>query len=135
MKIIALDFGARRIGLAIGDTDVGVAASRDFLTNDADTIENITELVERESIDKILIGLPRGLQHETAQTEVTRDFAKKLDAKVSIPLKFIDERFTSRIAEANLQTAEINSRKQKSLVDSEAARIILQEYLDESEVT
>lgn len=130
MKILALDFGNKRIGLAIGDSDIGVAAARYFLPNDGDTLETLVKLIKSERVKKILIGLPRGLQQETEQTKLTREFANELDAKISIPIEFIDERFTSRIAESNLQTAEIDSRKQKNLVDSEAARIILQEYLD-----
>jgi len=130
MKILALDFGERRIGVAVGDSEVGVAAARDFLANDGDALENLVELIENEQIENVLFGLPLGFRAETEQTASARDFAEQLDAKIAIPLEFIDERFTSRIATSNLQAADLDSREQKNLVDSESARIILQEYLD-----
>jgi len=130
MKLLALDFGERRIGIALGESEIGVAAARNFLANDGDALANLVELIERESIDKILFGLPRGFRAETKQTASTRNFAGKLDAKIEIPLEFVDERFTSKIAESNLRAAGENSRAQKNLIDSESARIILQEYFD-----
>ena len=130
MKLLALDFGGRRIGVAVGDSEIGVANARPFLLNDGDALDNLVELIEREGIEKILIGLPRGFREETQQTDIVRKFAEQLDAKIAIPLEFVDERFTSKIATSNLQTANLNSREQKNLVDSESARIILQEFFD-----
>ncbi|MCF7845948.1 MAG: Holliday junction resolvase RuvX [Candidatus Peribacteraceae bacterium] len=130
MKLLALDFGEKRIGIAVGDSKIGVAAARDFLVNDGDALTNLVELVEQENIEKILFGLPLGFREETEQTHQARTFAESLDAKVAVPLEFIDERFTTKLAEKNLQNANLNSREQKNLVDSESARIILQEYLD-----
>ncbi len=130
MKILALDFGEKRIGAAVGDSKIGVAAARNFLANNTDIFETIAKLVDREKITKILVGLPRGFSGETEQTKSARKFAMELGSKTSATVELIDERFTSRIAEANLQAADKNSRKQKSLIDSESARIILQEYLD-----
>lgn len=130
MKMLALDFGGQRIGVAVGDAEIGVANARPFLLNDVDALDNLVELIEREGIEKILIGLPRGFREETEQTGIVRKFAANLDAKIAIPLEFVDERFTSKIATSNLQTANLNSREQKNLVDSESARIILQEFFD-----
>ena len=130
MKILALDFGEKRIGLAVGDLEIGVAAARNFLANNANIFETITKLVNYEKVTKILVGLPRGFSGETKQTKLARDFAKKLEAKVSATVELADERFTSRIAKANLQIVGKKFRRQKKLIDSEAARIILQEYFD-----
>ncbi len=130
MKLLALDFGKKRIGVAAGDSKIGVAAARNFLENNSEIFENLAELVKRENVEKILVGLPRGLQGETKQTNAARDFAAKLNVETDAIVELVDERFTSRIAGANLQAAGKNSRQQKNLVDSESARIILQEYLD-----
>ncbi|MCF7836677.1 Holliday junction resolvase RuvX [Candidatus Gracilibacteria bacterium] len=130
MKILALDFGGRRVGVAFGDSEIGVAAARNFLVNNSDLLDNLAELVEQDKIEKILVGLPLGFSGETRQTNSTRDFVKKLEAKVAVAIELVDERFTSKIAETNLHAAGENSRQQKTLVDSESARIILQEYLD-----
>ena len=130
MKILAIDFGAKRVGIALGDSEIGVAAARPFLLNDIDLLDNLIELIEREGIEKILFGLPLGLRGETEQTAVAREFAQGLDSKIEIPLEFVDERFTSKIASQNLHSAELDSREQKNLLDSESARIILQEFFD-----
>ncbi len=131
MKILALDFGEKRIGIAIGDPEVGVAAARDFLENSSDVFENLIDLIGQDNVEQILIGLPYGLSGgETEQTKSAREFAAELESKTATKIELVDERFTSRIATSNLQAAGENSRKQKSLVDSEAARIMLQEYLD-----
>ncbi|MFH0834000.1 MAG: Holliday junction resolvase RuvX [Patescibacteria group bacterium] len=132
MKILALDFGEKRIGIAVGDSEIGVANARAFLVNDGDALENLRELAERERVEKILLGLPLGLNGETEQTKSARAFAKKLDAKIAVPIEFIDERFTSKIAAANLRSAGENSRAQKTLVDSESARVLLQEHFDKN---
>ncbi len=130
MKILALDFGEQKIGIALGNTKIGIAAARDFLENNSKILETLAELIEQENIEKILIGLPLGLSGKTQQTERTHNFAKELETKISVSIELVDERFTSRIAEANLRAAGKNSRKQKNLIDSESARIILQEYFD-----
>ncbi|MFH0776042.1 MAG: Holliday junction resolvase RuvX [Patescibacteria group bacterium] len=132
MKMLALDFGEKRIGLAVGDSTIGVAAARSFLINDAEIFVNLAKLVEHEGITKILVGLPLGLKNETAQTRSARAFAAKLDAKVAATVELLDERFTSKIAAANLRSAGENARAQKTRVDSESARIILQEYFDKN---
>ena len=130
MKLLALDFGEKRIGVAIGDSKIGVAAARNFLANNQKVFENLAELVEREEVKKIIVGLPRGFSRETQQTKAAREFVKKMKNKIPVEIEFADERFTSRIAKMNLQTSGKSSREQKGWVDSEAARIILQEYLD-----
>lgn len=130
MKILSLDFGAKRIGVAIADTEIGVANVRPFLMNDTEVTENLAAICERSGVEKIIVGLPRGLQGETRQTTLARDFAATLDQKFPVPIELADERFTSKLAGQNLQAGGVDSRKQKNLIDSEAARIILQEYLD-----
>ncbi|MBU1089434.1 Holliday junction resolvase RuvX [Patescibacteria group bacterium] len=130
MKILALDFGEKRIGLAAGDSKIGVAAARNFLANNSEIFKTLAELVKRDGVERILVGLPRGFHSETRETKDARKFARRLQAKTAAKVELADERFTSRIAEANLRAAGEDSRQQKNLIDSEAARIILQEYFD-----
>ena len=133
MKLLALDFGGRRIGVAAGDSEIGVANARNFLVNDGEIFENLRELVEREGAGKVLVGLPLGFSGETEQTKLAREFAAELDSKIAATVELADERFTTRLAERNLRSANFDSREQKNLVDSESARIILQEYFDSNE--
>jgi putative Holliday junction resolvase len=129
MKIAALDFGEAKIGVAIGDSKVGIASPRNFLVNNAQLIETLVNFCAAEKVEKIIVGIPHGFRGETAQTQSVREFAKKLETK-GIVVEFLDERFTSKLAEANLHEDNLNSRKQKTRIDSEAARIILQDYFD-----
>lgn len=129
MKIAALDFGEAKVGVAIGDSKIGIASPRNFLVNDRKLIEMLVDFFAAEKVEKVIVGIPHGFRGETPQTQSVRDFAEKL-AKQGIVVEFLDERFTSKLAEANLYAGNLDSRQQKTRIDSEAARIILQDYFD-----
>lgn len=129
MKIAALDFGEAKVGVAIGDSKVGIASPRNFLVNDRKLIETLVDFCAAEKVEKLILGIPHGFRGETPQTQSVREFAKKLEEK-RIAVEFLDERFTSKLAQQNLHEDNLNSRKQKTRIDSEAARIILQDYFD-----
>ncbi len=131
MKVLALDVGSRRIGIALGDTTLGVALARAFLPHDKKALEKLVELIQTEKIAKVLIGLPVNLEgNETNQTIDTDLFAQDLRNQIKIPIEFVDERFTSILAHANLRAADIRTKHHRPLVDSESARILLQTYFD-----
>jgi putative Holliday junction resolvase len=131
MKILALDFGEAKVGVAIGESKIGIASPRDFFVNDKQLIETLVDFCKAEKVEKVIVGIPHGFRGETAQTQSVREFAEKLE-KQGIVVEFLDERFTSKLAEINLREAKLDSRKQKTKIDSEAARIILQDYFDMS---
>ena len=82
---------------------------------------------------RIIIGIPIGFKGESAQTRNIKEFSAKLNENIEIPIIEINEVFTSKMAEENLLQAGVKSRDIKEFVDQEAARIILQDYLDKNQ--
>lgn len=127
-KLLALDVGTRRIGVAEGDGMLRIAHPITTIIVDGTEVEKLTALVGEIQPEKIIVGFPRNQAGEpTNQTAVVEAFAKRLE-KLAIPIVFQDESLTSVIAEQRL-----NERKRtytKEMIDSEAAALILQDYLE-----
>ncbi|MCK5332825.1 Holliday junction resolvase RuvX [Candidatus Parcubacteria bacterium] len=132
MKILAIDYGDRKIGLAISDENQKLASR--LLTLENKTLEksvfSIKDIITKENIGEILIGIPVGLKMESEQARKTEKFITFLKEEITIPFQTINEVFTSRIAEENLLLAGVKRENFREVIDQEAARIILQEYLD-----
>lgn len=130
MKILGIDYGDKKIGLAISD-ETGKLASR-FLTLGNKSLEGLAEAIKKiiseKNIEKIIVGVPVGFRGASDQTKKTRKFAAELKKHIKIPLIESNEVFTSKMAEENLRKA--GAKNIKEIVDQEAARIILQDYLD-----
>ncbi len=134
-KVLALDYGTKRIGIAISDELRLLAFSRGIITNSASAIKEIITLIEKENIGTVLLGVPKTLSG--GESEMTKEVLKFRNSLASalpngIELQTRDERLTSLIAETNIRSRQLpkKKREQKSLRDEEAARILLQEYLD-----
>ncbi len=132
MRILSIDYGEKKIGLAISDRSGRLA--RRFLTLEnkslKDSVEKIGNIVTRKNIGEIVVGLPIGLKTESEQTQKTNDFINHLAKRIDIPIIRVNEVFTSKMAEENLREAGVKKKEIKKIIDQEAARIILQEYLD-----
>lgn len=116
MNILAVDFGTKHIGLAWCDTAIGVILPFGQVKKD-----ELAELIKKEKIDKVVIGLPIGLDgRENANTGRVREFAAELRKEIAAPVEFFDERFSSQAAD---RLAGDVSR------DEKAAAIILEDYL------
>jgi putative holliday junction resolvase len=137
-KYLAIDYGEKRIGIAISDIDKSIAFPRDHILNDNKLLQKILVLIKEETIDRIILGYPINLKSEkTPQTLKVEDFKNELeqflsgkDIKAEIIL--FDERLTSSIAESYMTEMGLKKsrRQEKGLVDSIAAQILLQGYLD-----
>lgn len=136
MKILGIDYGDKRIGLAISDENEKLASRFLTLENKSlkNSIEEIKNIIIKKSIKKIIIGLPFGLKTESEQTQKTNNFINYLIKEVDIPVKKINEVFTSKMAKENLRNAGIKKEELKEIIDQEAARIILQDYLDNKDI-
>ncbi len=133
VKVLALDYGTVRIGIAIADTTIGIAHVRDFLGNNNEFWNNLDKLCTTEKIEQILVGQPRTLAGDfSAQTKQVATFVNKLKTKLTLPVGQIDERLSTISAANNLTEAGIKTKDQKNLIDSEAARIFLQAWLDKT---
>lgn len=133
MRVLGLDYGDRRIGVAICD-ELGMTA-RGLATvirknRDAD-LAAIAGLVERFGVDKIIIGYPLRLDgSEGIQCDKVNRFARRLEARLSMPVIRWDETFSTQEAEELLRETGMRREKKRATVDRVAACIILQGYLD-----
>lgn len=129
MKILALDYGKARVGLAVGDEETRVAVGKGILEglSQNNLIEKIRAIVNLEQVDKVLVGLPLNMDgEETEMTQEVKLFVEKLRDNLEAPVQTIDERLTSKMAD-NLLREKKGEKKQ----DQVAAQIFLQSYLDQ----
>ncbi|MEW6448218.1 MAG: Holliday junction resolvase RuvX [Bacillota bacterium] len=132
MRVLGLDVGERRIGLAVSDP-LGITAqglgvlNRGKLNED---VEQLQALVRKYEIEEIVVGLPRALDGGMGpQAQKVAEFASLLEKK-GIKVKFWDERFTTSAAERYLIEADVSREKRRRVIDKTAAVLILQSYLD-----
>lgn len=127
-SIVCLDIGEKRIGVAVGDSDVRIAIPFETVEVDGNEIRAISDIINQEKAQIIVIGYPRNQSGETtAQTKLVEEFASKL-SDIAPKIVFQDESLTSVIAEQQLAT--YNRPYSKADIDSQAASIILQDYLE-----
>lgn len=132
--ILAFDFGANKIGVAVGNTETGTASPLALVcaASGAARLEKIEALVREWNPGKLIVGLPVTLEGaENEMTRRARRFARQLAARFRLPVDFADERLTSVVAEERLREGARGGQKYKDLVHAAAAQIILQSYLDE----
>jgi putative Holliday junction resolvase len=128
-KLIALDVGEARIGVAVADTAVRIAVPYGAIEVDGTELQEIAAIVVREDTDVIVVGYPRNQSGEvTAQTSYVEQFAEGLKDMAS-EVVFQDESLTSVMAEQRLQAR--GGSYTKGDIDAEAAVIILQDYIEE----
>ena len=133
MRKMALDYGEVRIGIAFSDLLNIIANGYETYTRkDLETdLEYLNKLCVEKQVDTIVLGLPINMDGtEGERAEATREFAKKLQEKTNLPIKFLDERLTSVSAEKLLIEADMRREKRKQVIDKISATIILQNYLD-----
>jgi len=129
-RVLALDVGNKRIGVAYSDP-LGISANPlPFIQNDEKVFEKIKKIINEYNIGKIVVGLPLTLKGEEGeQAKITKEFVEELKKHISLPVEFVDERFTTSLAERHLkETTKKSKRKQK--LDSLSAVYILKTYLE-----
>ena len=137
MRILALDIGTKRIGVAFADTTVRIAIPRGMIPVDGNEMAEIAKQFRLEKADLIVSGLPRNNQgEETDQTKVVHNFIISLKNyfvkhEQKEPLvKFQDESLTSVAAEAHFKDNISRAEREAGKVDAEAAAIILQDFIE-----
>jgi len=137
MKLVALDVGEKRIGVATADSAVRIAVPRGTIKVDGDELMQIVGMMRDERSQHLIVGLPRNAQgEETAQSRMVRAFVTELldyveqNKSGKLLVKYQDESLTSVMAEERLGTKKHKKRRGQIDVDSEAAAIILQDFLD-----
>lgn len=144
-SILSIDYGLKRIGIAISDPDRRFAFPYNVIENKnlKYVLSCITRIIKEREIDLIIVGMPYNLsnQHSALSTkkgksmqEIVSGFVKKLRKSTSVKVEIFDERLTSFLANENLKEQGISSKQSKKLVDMEASRLILEEYLNTSKL-
>ena len=133
MSILAIDYGKKRIGLAVSSTFIATPLESILADKPETVFAKISEIIKEYSVGKIVVGLPLNMNDtESDMTKEARSFADVIEKKFQIKVDFADERLTSRDAESKLALSEKNWRKRKKKIDSASACLILQNYLDRS---
>ena len=133
MRILALDVGDKRIGVAVGDL-LGILASPLIAierTSDSKAIDTILEIADEQEVGEIVVGLPISLSGGYSdQTKSVAAFVRKLEARSPVPVNTADERYSTVEAERLLSQSKPQRARSRGEIDAAAAAVILQSYLD-----
>jgi putative holliday junction resolvase len=129
-KILAIDYGKKSIGIALSDTSKTFAFARDVICNTSKSIEEIHTLAASENVDTIIIGIPYNTENKTHTSHVKAiDRMKEKFTQYGYHVITHDERYTTQMATAKFQYTTVSAKQTKVHIDSESARILLEEYL------
>ena len=133
MRILALDVGEKRIGVAISDLSQSLARSLKVVQRGSrqEDFAAVARLVEEYEVEKVVVGYPRSLNGMAgAQAQRVERYAVGLTESLTVPVLLWDERFSTVSAERLMREAGLRSKKRRERIDAVAAAVILQDYLD-----
>ena len=135
-RILGIDYGTRRVGLAISDPTGTISQALPVIKRrpgKRPPVAALTQIVQEHEVREIVLGLPLSLSgEENDWTREVREFGAKLAERAGVPVAFMDERMTSVLAEKTVRSLGLKrvAREEKERVDTTAALLILQAYLD-----
>ena len=139
MRVLGIDYGAKRIGLALSDATATLASPWRLLQRPPSEAETLRIMIKEidvlarddDGLEAVVVGWPRRLDGSpTHQTAIVETFARALGDRLAVPVVLQDERLSSHEAESRLAAREADWRKRKAKLDAAAAAVILQDYLD-----
>ena len=134
MRYLGLDLGSRTLGIAISDLTGVIATSYKIIRHNEEynkLVDEILKIVKEEKISAIVLGLPKNMDNTIGyKGELSISFKEKLEKKIQIQIYLQDERLTTKEAESILIKNDTSRKKRKKVIDSLAATIILQSFLD-----
>lgn len=133
MRILAIDHGTRRMGIALSDEMKTIASPVEFIPAEpfADFLERLRTLVREKEVELIVVGMPRNMDGSYGPAALkVQEFVAVLKSAVAVPIRTWDERLTSAQANRFLIQGNVRREKRKEKVDAMAAAILLQSYLD-----
>ena len=137
MRYLGLDLGTKTLGLALSDQLGMIATSYKILRHNEDydsLIPMLKEEIEANDVKALVLGLPKNMNNSIGERgEIALKFKEKLESAFNLPVYMQDERLTTRQAENLLISKDTSRKKRKKVIDSLAATIILQSYLDRRE--
>jgi putative Holliday junction resolvase len=138
MRVLGIDFGSKRIGLAISDETGTIALGLDYLDGGSDksVSEAIVRLASTRGVGKIVLGIPLRMNGQPSeQTERTLRFLETLRRTTNLTIERWDERLTTKQAERALLEGDVRRKDRREKIDQLAAQILLQSYLDAHNLT
>ena len=135
MRILALDHGTVRIGVAVSDELKMIATPLEYINAEpfADFLKRLREILCEKEVELIIIGMPRNMDGSYGPAALkVQEFVAALNGVITTPIKMLDERLTTAQAQRILIQGNVRRDKRKEKVDKTAAAILLQSYLDRS---
>ena len=133
MRYLAIDYGTKRTGLAICDSDEIIVSPLAVIQGQKELIRRIAEVVKAENVGAVVLGLPLNMDDsEGPQAKLVLKFADRLKEHLDLPVHLQDERLSSFSAEQKLAAAEFTRRKRKKRLDAIAAAEILEVFLEKN---
>ena len=133
MRILAIDHGSKRIGIAISDELQMIAQPMEYILAEpfADFLLRLKQILQEKEVELILVGMPRNMNGSYGPAALkVQDFVATLNRAITVPIKTWDERLTSAQANRFLIEGNVRREKRKEKVDQTAAAILLQSFLD-----
>lgn len=124
-KIVGIDYGKRRIGLALATSSIAEPYKVIKVKSVGEAIQKVEQVVQVEQVEQVVVGISEG-----EMANETKSFARKLGNKLKIPISFQDETLTTKEAQDLSQKAGIKRKKRRELEDAYSAALILQAFLD-----
>ena len=140
MRIMGLDYGSRTVGVAISDELFMTAQAKEIIRRKEEnklrrTLARIEELILEYDIREIVLGLPLHMDSSVGvRAEISMDFKDKLERRTGIPVVLLDERLTTVEADEIMDELGIRGKERKDYVDMIAAKVILQDYLNQRDI-
>lgn len=125
MKILGIDYGLRKIGLAVAEGKLAEPLKVIRVNGDEEAVEKVKQVVQVEQVEQVIIGISEG---KTA--EETKKFSQNLKGEIRIPVELFDETLSTHEAQELSRESGMNRKKRKNMEDAFAACIMLQNYLD-----
>lgn len=134
MRIMGLDLGDKKIGVALSDPLGWTAQGLEVIPSTgsaSEDIKKIKEIARQYGVERVVVGLPRNMDGSPGpRAEMARDFAGRLAKALGLPVEMWDERLTTAAAERLLIEADLSRARRRQVIDKMAAALILQSYLD-----
>jgi len=130
-RILSIDYGKKRIGLALSDPLFTFAYSFKTLINDKNLWKNVAKVIKEKNVAKVLLGIPNKEKNQLLATQIS-NFKKEIEKRFNLEVITWDEEYTSIIAQERIieSVTKKKNRRDKGLIDRNSAAVILQEYLD-----
>ena len=132
MRYLAIDYGARRCGLAVCDPLEIIVSPLEVIDNRRNLIKRIVEVIEAGRIEAVVLGLPLNMDNSMGrQTRIVKEFGRRLKEEIDVPIHFQDERLSSFAAEERLADIKLTRKEKRKRFDAVAAAFILESFLEQ----